>query len=104
MLAGTLAFALLQTLGIDANLPVMIIDWFRRLETALVGRQCKIARRETDWVVNLTGGGSIALSIPWRIVADGGIAFANEDDGQMFGLPAPVDGEAKANSFILSRA
>jgi hypothetical protein len=82
----------------------MIIDWFPRLEKALLGRQCKIVRREADWVVNLIGGGSIALPIPWRIVAYGRIAFADEDDGQKFGLPAPVDGEAMANDLIASRS
>lgn len=79
-------------------------DWLPRLEKYLVGRQCEVGRRETDWVVSLVGGGSIALPVPWRIVADGRIAFANEDDGQIFGLPAPVDGEAKANALIASRS
>ncbi|RSV19360.1 hypothetical protein CA236_04855 [Sphingomonas sp. ABOLG] len=79
-------------------------DWLPRLNEYLVGRQCEISRRETDWVVNLLGGGSITLPVPWRIVADGRIEFANEDDGQKFGLPAPVDGEAKANELIGSRS
>lgn len=52
----------------------------------------------------MVGGGSIALPIPWRIVTNGRIAFANGDDGQQFGLPAPVDGEAKANGLIASQS
>ena len=82
----------------------MKVDWLPLLEQALLGRQSKIARREHDWVITVIGGGSIALPIPWRIVADGRIAFANEDDGQQLGLPAPVDGEAKANDLIASRS
>jgi len=82
----------------------MKVDWLPRLEQALLGRQSEIARREHDWVITVIGGGSIALPIPWRIVADGRIAFANEDDGQRFGLPAPIDGEAKANGLIASRS
>jgi hypothetical protein len=81
----------------------MNVDWLPRIEKALIGRECEIARREADWVVNVSGGASIALPIPWRIVAGGRIAFANEDDGQEFGLPAPLDGEVKANSLIASR-
>lgn len=41
--------------------------------------------------------------MPWRIVAGGRIAFASEDDGQQFGLPAPLDGEVIANGLIGSR-
>ncbi len=81
----------------------MTVDWLPRIEKALLGRRCEIARREADWVVNIRGGASIALPIPWRIVAGGRIAFANDDDGQWFGLPAPVDGEIKANNLIGSR-
>lgn len=97
-------FAQLQTYGIDANFPAMNADLFPQLEKKLLGRQCEIARREADWVINLVGGGSIALPIPWRIVADGRIVFANEDDGQQFGLTAPVDEEARTNDLIASRS
>ncbi|MCP8892230.1 hypothetical protein [Sphingomonas faeni] len=82
----------------------MDVEWLPQLEKALLGRRCKIARREADWVITASGGGSIALPIPWRIVANGRIAFANEDDGQQFGLPSPVDGEAKANELIGERS
>ena len=81
----------------------MSLDWLPRIEKALLGRVCEIARREADWVVNIRGGASIALPIPWRIVAGGRIAFANEDDGQQFGLPERINGEKKANSLIGSR-
>lgn len=94
----------LQTFRTGANLRPMNVDWLTWLETALLGRQGEMARREHDWVITFIGGGSIALPVPWRIVADGRIALANEDDGQQFGLPAPVDGEAKANGLIASRA
>lgn len=40
------------------------------------------------------------VSCPWRIVSNAGIAFGSEDDGHQFGLPAPVDGEAKAREII----
>lgn len=78
-------------------------DWLPEIEKALLGRSCEVVRREADWALYLVGGGSIALPIPWRIVADDRIAFANEDDGQLFGLPTPIDGQAKANSLVASR-
>jgi hypothetical protein len=99
----TLFATQLRAFGAGANFPAMNGDWLTRVEQALLGRQCEIARRETDWVITVVGGGSIALPIPWRIVTNGRIAFANEDDGQQFGLTAPVDGEAKANGLIASR-
>jgi len=82
----------------------MALDWLVKLETTLLGRECAIIRREADWAVSLVGGGGISLPVPWRIVADGRIAFANEDDGQWFGLPTPVDGELKANGLVKGRS
>ena len=71
-----------------------------RIERNLRGRLCSIERREADWALNLVGGGSISLGVPWRIVANGRIAFADNDDGHQFGLPAPVDGQAEVNSIL----
>lgn len=78
----------------------MNTDWHPELENRLLGRQCEIVRRKADWVANLVGGGSIALPVPWRIIANGRIAFASEDDGQTFGLPAPLDGEIVAKRLL----
>lgn len=79
-------------------------DWLAQLQTHLVGRQCVIHRRESDWAVSVVGGGCIALPVPWRIVANGRIAFADEDDAQQFGLATPIDGVKRANSLIGSRS
>ena len=79
-------------------------DWLSALEQGLVGRQCVICRRECDWSVALEGGGGISIAVPWRIVASGRIAFADTDDRQQFGLPAPIDGEAEANRLISGKA
>jgi hypothetical protein len=40
------------------------------------------------------------VEAPWRIIADGRIAFADTDDGQKFGLPEPVKGAHLANSLL----
>ncbi len=70
------------------------------MERSLIGRCGSIERREGDRALNLAGGGVISLPVPWRIVANGRIAFADEDDRQQFGLPAPVDGEALVNGIL----
>jgi hypothetical protein len=75
-------------------------DLLEELEQNLLGLCCSIERGEFDWSVNLDGGGSITLPVPWRIVADGRIALADTDDGQQFGLPAPLDGQAEANRLL----
>lgn len=82
----------------------MAQDLLDKLQQHLVGRHCSIERREADWAANLEGGGSISLPVPWRIVADGRIAFADEDDGQQFGLPSPLDGQAEANRQLAGKA
>ncbi|OWJ59026.1 DUF6188 family protein [Inquilinus limosus] len=79
-------------------------DWRVTLEQNMVGRRCSVERREADWAINLDGGANVSLPIPWRIIAEGRIAFADEDDGQRFGLPSPVDGEAEANRLLAGKA
>lgn len=72
-------------------------------EQALKGRVCKFKRRETDWVFDFGDRRHITTDAPWRIVSEGRIAFADEDDGQKFGLPKPVEGERHANMLLKSR-
>ena len=81
----------------------MSADWFQQLEGYIVGHRCEILRREHDWAVNLVGGASIALPVPWRIVQSGRIGFASQDDGHTFSLKSPVDGETEANKIIGAR-
>ena len=79
-------------------------DLLSELEQNLIGCVCSIERGEFGWSANLDGGGTITLTGPWRIVAGGRIAFADSDDGQQFGLPAPLDGEAQANRLLAGKA
>lgn len=69
-----------------------------------IGRRCSVQRRECDWAVGLHGGGSFTLSAPWRVVHNGRIALADTDDGQRFGLDAPIDGEIWANRLLDGRS
>src|SRR6185437_14755123 len=45
----------------------------------------------------------MSFRVPWRIVANGRVAFGDEDDGQWFGLPAPLDGEERSASLLAGR-
>jgi hypothetical protein len=70
------------------------------LAAALVGRECRVTRREADWSFDFGERRNIASSDPWRVVTVEGIAHGDEDDGQWFGLAQPVDGEARTNELL----
>jgi hypothetical protein len=73
------------------------------LAESLVGRLCKVTKRDFDWCFTFGKGLELTASVPWRIVTPDGIALAATDDGQQFGLPQPVNGEAKANDLLAER-
>lgn len=75
-------------------------DHVAESETSLIGRSCVIGRREYDWTFDPAGGIGLAVGAPWRTVSHGRIAFASEDDGQLFGRTTPVDGEAEARQLF----
>lgn len=68
-------------------------------EAAVVGRSCRVERRATDWAFDLQDDTGFAVGCHWRLISDG-IALTDEDDGQRFGLPDPVDAENKANALL----
>jgi hypothetical protein len=78
-------------------------DYFADFEQAFVGRSCSIVRESPFWRADFGSGLTIGLNVPWRIVADGRVAFGDEDDGQWFGLSSPVDGEERSDSLLQGR-
>jgi len=69
-----------------------------------LGKTCdEILRREHDWTFQFGDAGLVVASCPWRILAESGIALADEDDGQQFGLPKPVNGAEKATALLRGR-
>lgn len=78
--------------------PVVEDDLLKKFEQALINLSClSIARGEHDWVFEFSADAGLSLPVPWRIISEGRILFADQDHGQLFGLPKPVDGEALAN-------
>ena len=69
------------------------------LQALLIGRACRVSKRESDWAF-LFGELILSVSAPWRIVTAAGVVLGHEDDGQWFGLSSPVDGESGANEVL----
>jgi hypothetical protein len=64
----------------------------------LVGHRFRsLTQREYDWVFAFDRGASVVVACLWRLVEGGRIRFTSEDNGQQFGLPAPVDVSLEVN-------
>ena len=67
----------------------------------LVGHRFQsLARREYDWVAAFDNDASLVVACLWRLVESGRIRFTSEDEGQQFGLPAPIDAAAEVNGRL----
>ncbi|MCC2977945.1 DUF6188 family protein [Sphingomonas sp. PL-96] len=75
-------------------------DFEGEFEQAFVGRACSIERELPFWRANFGDGYTMAFRVPWRIVTNGRVAFGNEDEGQLFGLPAPVNGVERSAKLL----
>ncbi|ENZ81204.1 MULTISPECIES: hypothetical protein [Caulobacter] len=75
-------------------------DLIGAFEASVVGRSCRVTRREVDWTFDLGNGTIIAVGCHWRLISTQGIALTDEDDGHQFGLLKPVDAEAQANELL----
>jgi hypothetical protein len=70
------------------------LDW-------LVGaRFGRLNRREYDWAISFDGEISLNVGCLWRLLEAGSIRFTSDDDGQVFGLPTPVNACAEVNSRL----
>jgi len=72
-------------------------DINQALADALRGLACTRIEHPSDWFWQITFGNNavvFGIETQWRLLKDGSIAFGDEDDGQQFGLPKPVDGSA----------
>jgi hypothetical protein len=82
-----------------------MIDVAAELTSRMVGlRLTSVQRREGHWIFGFSAKSGASVSSPWRILVDGRIVFGNEDDGQMFGLPAPVNGEKLTRELLGSKS
>jgi hypothetical protein len=63
-----------------------------------------LTRREFDWAITFDQKTNITVGCLWRLLESGRIRFTSEDDGQRFGLPAPVDAAAEVNRRLAGAA
>ena len=56
-----------------------------------------VLHRDYDWVFAFDNEAAVVVSCLWRFIEEGRIRFTSEDEGQQFGLPAPVDAAAEVN-------
>ena len=59
-----------------------------------------VDRREFDWVFTFEHGGALVAECLWRLLEDDRIRFTSADEGQLFGLPTPVDAAAEIRSRL----
>jgi hypothetical protein len=82
-----------------------VTDTAAILTTSLAGRHLTdVKRREYDWAFGFGANVSVQVSCPWRILVEDRIALTNSDDGQKFGLPAPVDGEDETRRLLAEKS
>ena len=79
--------------------PKQVTIWIRKLEECLADQPLSFVRREADWVLEF--GQSVFLCVEsfWRFRNAQGLLLTSEDDGQRFGLPAPINAEERANAL-----
>lgn len=80
------------------------MDALAIVNSELQGRSLSsVERREFDWCFCFGEGRVLAASCPWRVLAEKGIAASSQDDGHQFGLPAPVNAEARVWEIVADK-
>ena len=70
------------------------LDWLRQ------HRFVAVSHREHDWLFAFDGQANLVVGCLWRLVEGNRIRLTSLDDGQTFGLPAPVDATETINSRL----
>jgi hypothetical protein len=73
-----------------------VLDWLCE------HRFLSLTRRAYDWLFAFDGDVSLRVACLWRLIEAGHIRFTSQDDGQQFGLPAPVNAASEINSRLAS--
>jgi len=59
-----------------------------------------VLHRDHDWVFAFDDEAALVVSCLWRLIEHNRIRFTSEDEGQQFGLPAPVDAAGELNRRV----
>jgi Family of unknown function (DUF6188) len=78
------------------------MDPLQELTTLAKGLKCtEVAHYASySWSFDFEGKFRLNVQCPWRLVDESGIRVGGEDDGQRFGLPAPVDAAKRAMDLL----
>jgi hypothetical protein len=78
----------------------------QQLSSSATGARCTSVELYApgSWSFGFEGRLGLNVQCPWRIVSDNGIELGNVDDGQLFGLPEPVNGAAAALKLLAPTA
>lgn len=70
------------------------VNWLenRRIES--------VAYLGSDWELRFDDDARLVVACLWRLLEDGRIRITSCDEGQKFGLPAPIDAARGLNSLI----
>ena len=70
------------------------IEIHQELSSSAKGAKCSDVElyAPDSWSFDFQGRLRLNIQCPWRIISDSGIALGSEDDGQQFGLLAPLNG------------
>ena len=80
------------------------MDLVAQIMDRLVGQDLsKVVRNEHQWQFHFANNVKLLVECPWRILADGRIAYGDEDHAQQFGLPEPIDGLERTNGLLLNK-
>lgn len=71
----------------------------KELVSLLVKQPVMMRRTEVKWFISI-GARFVIATDSWRLIGSKSIITTSEDDGHQFGLPAPVDAEARANEAL----
>jgi hypothetical protein len=71
----------------------------KELARVLVGQTAVMRRGEVVWSLSI-GSHYLMTTDTWRLIGAKSIITTSDDDGHQFGLPEPVDAEARANEAL----
>ena len=71
----------------------------KELAGHLVGQPVMMRQCEGQWSISI-GTSFVLTTSGWRLIGAKSIIVTSEDDGHQFGLPSPVDAEARANEAL----
>jgi hypothetical protein len=72
------------------------------LTSRCLGASAVFKRQEAEWHLVTSSGLIFGSFGPWRLLGPERILVTTEDHGHRFGLPEPVDAEAKFNEHLRS--